>query len=474
MRGALARLGLRGRLMAVGLLGVGAALIVGGALLFAVLTAGLERTVANEARSSAQEVAAMAAQGRVPDPVPVSGAQVVQLLDAENRVVGGSATADRLTAIVTADEHARLLTGASLTVPGSRAAMGGRLTVAGVRVGAGPSATLVVAAVPTADVEASRRLIGRLLFIFFPLFVGLLAVVAWRVIGSTLRPVEALRRGAERIGAGPVGVDRLPVPRPHDEIHALATTLNGMLDRIAAAQSRQRDFVADAAHELRSPLASMRTQLEVAARLGEGADLPQGLLPEVERLSTLVDDLLLLARSGAQAAPPDREQVDLGDLAAEAAARAAAGRVPVRVQPAPPDNVPGEHRDGDVPVLASHGELLRAVANLVDNAVRHAATEVVLDVGVCTAGAELRVRDDGDGIPEADRERVFDRFARRDDARDRDHGGSGLGLAIARDLVRRNGGDILLEDASPGLQAVVRLPLAAAAGPADRGGATSG
>ena len=462
MRQRLARLGLRGRLMAVGLLGVGAALLVGGALLYAVLTAGLERTVANEARASAQEVAAMAAQGRVPDPVPVSGAQVVQLLDPDNRVVGGSATADRLTALVTTDEHARLLAGDALTIPGSRAAMGGQLTVAGVRVGAGGSSTLVVAAVPTADVVASRQLMGRLLFVFFPLFVALLAVVAWRVVGSALRPVEELRRGAERIGAGSVGVDRLPVPTARDEVHALATTLNGMLDRIAVSQERQRDFVADAAHELRSPLASMRTQLEVAERLGEGGDLPEGLLPEVQRLSALVSDLLLLARSGAEAAAPDLEDVDLLDLATEVAARASGSRVPVRVEPA---DGAGPGRSDPVVVRASHDDLLRAVANLVDNAVRHAATVVVLCAEATPAGAELRVRDDGDGIPAQDRERVFDRFARRDDARDRDHGGSGLGLAITRDLVRRNGGDVVLEDADPGLRAVLRLPTGSAEAP---------
>ncbi len=448
-------LGLRGRLMAVGLLGVGAALLAGGVLLYAVLTAGLQRTVENNARSSAQEVAAMAAQGRLPDPVPVSGAQVVQVLDADNRVVGGSATADRLTALVTPAEHRSLLDGAALTVPGSRAALTGTLLVAGARVGQGADAALVVAAVPMADVEASRNLMGRLLFVFFPLFVALLALVAWRVISSTLRPVEELRRGAERIGAGSVGVDRLPVPASRDEIGALATTLNGMLDRLAASQARQRDFVADAAHELRSPLASMRTQLEVAQRLGEGGELPADLLHEVSRLSALVDDLLLLARSGPEAGPPAAGDVDLHDLAEEVAARAAGGRVPVtvateaeRAEPAP-----------EPVVLAARGDLLRAVSNVVDNAVRHARTGVVLSSEVSAGTAELSVADDGDGIPEEARERVFDRFTRLDDARDRDRGGSGLGLAIARDLVRRSGGEIVLEDAGPGLRAVLRFPL---------------
>jgi signal transduction histidine kinase len=445
--------------MVVGTLGVTAALVAGGLLLYAVLGAGLQRTTDSEARSSAQEVAALVAQQRLPDPIPVSGAQVVQVLDADNRVVGGSATADRLTALVTSAEHRALVAGRTVVVPGSRAALTGQLTVAGAMVRTGDGGLLVIAAVPTADVEASRRLMGRLLFVFFPLFVLLLALVAWRVISSTLRPVEELRRGAERIGSGPVGVDRLPVPPTEDEIGALARTLNGMLDRIASAQQRQRDFVADAAHELRSPLASMRTQLEVAERLGEGGDLPADLLAEVRRLGSLVDDLLILARSGAEAGPLDLGEVDLLGLAEEVASRIVDPRVPVRVEP--PD--PGA---GRVLARAAYPELVRAVTNLVDNAVRHAWTEVVVTVAAAGPDAELTVRDDGDGIPEADRERVFQRFTRLDDARDRDRGGSGLGLAIARDLVRRCGGEMTLGDAAPGLRAVIRVPRASAETPA--------
>jgi len=445
-----ARLGLRGRLMALGILGVSAALVFGGLLLYAVLGAGLQRTVANEARSSADEVAALIEQQRLPDPVPVSGAAVIQVLDAENRVVGGSATADRLTSLVTVAEHRTLADGGTVVVPGGRAAMSGDLTVAGSTASTGTGTLLVVAAVPTADIEASRHLLGRLLLAVFPVLVLLLALVAWRVIGSALRPVEELRGGAERIGAGSVGLDRLPVPPTTDEIGALARTLNGMLDRIAAAQRRQRDFVADAAHELRSPLASMRTQLEVAERVGEGGELPADLLPEVSRLSALVDDLLILARSDAEVGPPHPDDVDLVRLAEEVAARPGGSRVPVRVEPPGPGTAPVRGR-------AAYEDLVRALTNLVDNAIRHARSEVVVSAARTADGAELRVRDDGAGIPEADRERVFERFTRLDEARDRDTGGTGLGLAIARDLMRRCGGDVVLESADPGLVAVIRM-----------------
>ena len=150
---------------------------------------------------------------------------------------------------------------------------------------------------------ASRQALRNALLITFPLLLAGLAAVAWRVIGWTLRPVEELRVGAERI-SGAAREERLPVPPAADEIRALAVTLNGMLDRLSAARWRQRAFVADAAHELRSPLASIQAQLEVAERLGEGGALPAELLVDVHRLSALVEDLLLLARSDADIRGP--------------------------------------------------------------------------------------------------------------------------------------------------------------------------
>ena len=455
MSGRWSRLGLRPRLLVVGVAGVAVALLLGGLLLYAVMTAALNRAVEREARVTAQEVAALVDAGRLPDVVPVTGAQVVQVLDDQYRVVAGSASADRLTPLVSADELGRLAGDGSITVPGSRTGLSGELQVAAVEAGPATGRLTVVAALPTADLETSQQVLGRLLLVFFPLFLAALAVVAWRVIGSALRPVEELRHGAEQIGGGS-SAERLPVPPTRDEVAALATTLNGMLDRLAGAQAKQQAFVADAAHELRSPLASMRTQLEVAARLGDGGDLPAGVLPEVERLSALVEDLLVLARAGDDTSTRPAEDIDALDLLEHVARRYAAARVPVCV------DVPA-HRPGYVPpaVRAPRGEVVRAVGNLVDNAVRHAATGVSLAARTRGALVELTVTDDGHGIPEQERERVFDRFARLDEARDRDSGGSGLGLAITRELVRRSGGTVRLEDAAPGVRAVVSLPRAA-------------
>jgi signal transduction histidine kinase len=454
-----ARRSLRARLMVVGLAGVAGALLVGGLLLYAATGAALDRATTAEARSSAQDVAALVNDGRLPDPVPVSGAQLVQVLDDQNRVVGGSVAADRLTPIVSPEERQQISAGAGIRVPAARAGLSGELQVAGVVAGPASNRVLVVAAVPTADLETSRRVLRTLMLVFFPVFMGLLAGIAWRVIGSALRPVEALREGAERIGEAADPTERLPVGPANDEISALATTLNRMLARLDSANEQQRAFVADAAHELRSPLASLQTQLEVAERVGEGGDLPGELLPEVTRLSTLVEDLLTLARSGQAASPRGAEPVSVPELLEEAQQRYAAARVPVRVELARAAGGPawGEHAGT---VLARHDDLTRAVGNLVDNGIRHAASAVTL--GWERHGPELwvTVRDDGHGIAEADRERVFDRFARLDEARDRDSGGSGLGLAITRELLRRNGGRVWLEDAGPGVRAVVALAAA--------------
>lgn len=453
MRHRLARLSIRARLMLIGLAGLAGALLIGGLLLYAVLTTSLGRSIEGTARASAQQVALLVNAGRMPDPVPVSGSQVVQVLDAQGRVVAGSVTADRLTSLVTPDELRRALAGEQVIVPGSRSGLSGRLQVAAVAAGAAvPTGRQysVVAAAPTADVEQSAATLRALLLWIFPLLLAVLGVIAWRVIGAALAPVEALRRGAERIDESSSETERLPVPPTRDEVSALATTLNAMLDRIGAARRKQRAFVADAAHELRSPLASMRTQLEVAQRLGEGGDLPVELLADVDRLTALVDDLLLLARADDAAATRQASEVDITELVSDVTGRYGRARVPVRTSP----GLAGRR----LKAWGSSAELTRALTNLVDNAVRHARTGVVLDATAVGHQVEVTVTDDGHGIPVEDRERVFDRFTRLDEARDRDSGGSGLGLAITRVLLRRSGGDVGLEDAAPGLRAVVRLP----------------
>ena len=439
---------LRARLMAVGVTGVALALALGSLMLYAVLTVTVNRTVDDSALASARAVAAMVDSNTVPDPLPLSGSQIVQVVDSSGAVVSASASADRLTPLLRPPELAKALAGEWISIPGATAGLAGNLRAIAVQAGPPSALRSVIVAAPVGDIEESQRVLGATLLVSYPLLVVIMALVAWRVIGWTLQPVETLRSGAARI-SGSDQDERLAVPESADEIRALALTLNDMLDRLAAARGRQRAFVADAAHELRSPLASMRTQLEVAQHLGEGGELAADLLADVARLSALVEDLLLLARAGSDANhPPARESLDVRALLVATASRYSGARVPVTVATGPA-----------VHASANPEELRRALANLVDNAVRHAGSVVSLAVRAESGRAVLTVTDDGPGIPAHERERVFERFARLDDARDRDAGGTGLGLAIVRELLRRSDGSISLQDnpSGDGLVAVVHL-----------------
>ncbi|HET6534078.1 MAG TPA: ATP-binding protein [Actinoplanes sp.] len=449
--GGVRRLSLRARLSLVSVLAVAIGLLAGGLLLVGVLNFALLRAVNTEATDTARAVANLVDQDSLSVPIPASPGVQVQVVDPQGRVRAVSATADRLVPILYPDELRGLADGDARVIPGDRIGLTGPVRVVVADAGRPGDPVRVLVARSTADVAQGVRILRVTLLVAFPLLVLLLGAVAWRVVGAALRPVEALRSGAEEI-TGAARSDRLPVPDSRDEIHRLAVTLNGMLHRLDAARARQRAFVADAAHELRSPLATMRTELEVAQRLPDSTEWPalaDDLLADVDRLSRLVDDLLLLARADdavttTRAAAAPAATVELGGLLGEVAARYPAVRYD---RPEQPVYTPG-NRDA----------LGRVVANLLDNATRHAAGEVVLTVAADGGYQRISVCDDGPGIPAADRERVFQRFTRLDDARARDAGGTGLGLAIVRELVRQHHGTVTLGDAHPGLRVDVRLP----------------
>ncbi|MGN9913629.1 sensor histidine kinase [Phytohabitans sp. LJ34] len=437
--------------MFIGVAGLALGLTVGGVMMVFALGLGLQATAEGEARQNAEGVAALVEADTVPVPLPVAGDVWVQVVDDHHRVIYASIDADRMTPVLGEDKMARARAGDSFDIEGDRPGLRGPATVVAAQ--AGPDTVLVAKSL--ADLSQSVRLLRTILLIAFPLLLIALAAVAWRVIGLTLRPVEALRSGAEEITGG-ARPGQLPLPDSHDEIHRLAVTLNGMLDRLEAARARQRAFVSDAAHELRSPLTNMRTQIEVAQRLGERTDWPavaDDLLLDTQRLSRLVDDLLLLARADEAGTRTLRAvPVELGELVTSLAER----------YPSPP--VTAAVPDDPLWISGEPEALARAVANLVDNAVRHTRTTVRVEVRADGPYHLVTVADDGPGIPVADRARVFDRFTRLDDARARDAGGAGLGLAIVRELVRRHGGTVRLADATSGtgLHAEIRLPAAPA------------
>jgi len=265
-----------------------------------------------------------------------------------------------------------------------------------------------------------------MLLVGVPVLLLLVAGMTWILFGRALAPVSAIRAKFASITANDLH-ERVPVPGTRDEVARLARTMNATLDRLERAVERHKRFVADAAHELRSPLATLRTRLELGAR--QAPRLATEALTDVERIQRLAADLLLLARLDA-GEPPGCDEVDLGQVATEEALRRIDARVPIRLEVA-----------SDVLVRGSRTHLARMIGNLLDNAVRHAESAVTVRVA---PPARVEVIDDGPGIPPEHRESVFDRFTRLDEARARDAGGSGLGLAIARDIARTHGGTLVV------------------------------
>jgi signal transduction histidine kinase len=313
----------------------------------------------------------------------------------------------------------------------------------------------VDAAVPVDQLAGTVDTLRQGLIVGLPALIAVVAALASVLVGRALRPVEAVRAEVDAI-TGSTMHRRVPVPPTGDEIGRLARTMNAMLGRLDASATRQRQFVADASHELRSPVAALRTSLEVARRNPDRADWPavaDAALAEEARLESLLDDLLLLAahdENGAAAAADG--SVDLGALAEAESARPRG--VPVDVE-----LLAGT--DGAPVVVGDADRLSRAVANLVENAARYASGAVELRVARLGDTVRLTVDDDGPGIPADDRERVFERFTRLDDGRARPEGGTGLGLAVVRSIVDQHHGRVRVEDGPlGGARLTVELPAA--------------
>ena len=380
-------------------------------LLVNALRVSLIRGLDVSARQGAVEVATLIDQNRLPSPVPVPpDTLTVQVLDAQGRITDVSPGADRLVPMLPpAQAQAAARTGQARMLAGPPLGMPSLLRV--VAVGASGH-QVVIAAISYAQASDSLATLAKALAIGTPLLFGLLALVTWLVTGYTLRPIAALRRGAAEVTA--TGVPRdLPVPPARDEVRSLAVTLNDMLSRLADAQQFQRDLVSDTAHELRSPIASIRAQLEVALDHPDGldwAETARDVHADTLRLARLTEDLLLLARLDEQQLR--RKPTDLSALCGSVAARYATARVPVRADAC--------SRHGAPCVVAGDPDALsRLLVNLLDNAVRHAASQVCVSVREDDGWAVLTVTDDGPGIPPEDAERAFGRFSRLDNARSR-------------------------------------------------------
>ncbi|MGB5151151.1 MAG: HAMP domain-containing sensor histidine kinase [Mycobacterium sp.] len=306
----------------------------------------------------------------------------------------------------------------------------------------------VLAAVTLNGVDNSVRTAERLLWLGVPALASVTALATFAATGRALRPVEAIRTRVAAMSDRDLD-QRVPVPATRDEIGRLATTMNALLARLQGAQRVQRQFVADASHELRSPLATITAGLDlVHSRNGRDAARLTAMREEAQRLDRIIGDLLLLARADERGLLPRTVDVDLDELVYTEQLRL---REISRLQ-----------IDVDVVAVRIRGDgsqLARMLRNLVENAVRHSNGRIAIRLRPEAGGAILEVADDGPGIPFADRDRIFTRFVRLDAARDRTAGGTGLGLAIVAEVVGAHGGRVeVLDHPGGGALFRVRLP----------------
>jgi signal transduction histidine kinase len=425
----------RVRTTAAAVLVVGAAMVVGAVVLVTVLRSTLTDEVRTATRLRADDVAALIEASAEPDAMPVGDADdlFVQVVGPDGALVAASPEAEgsgpiddlrpgesRLVEVETDDDAYLAVAVAAETEAGPRT---------------------VIAARTLEERDETVRTVALGLALGIPVLLIVVGATTWFVVGRALAPVDAMRREVDEISAAELH-RRVPTPGSSDEIGRLARTLNRMLDRLEQAQARQQRFVSDASHELRSPVASIRQHAEVARAHPDRMrveDLAETVLAEDLRVQRLVEDLLLLARLDERPGL-GRRAVDLDDLVFEEADRLR--------------HETGLHIDSTAVsagrVEGDRAALRRALRNLGDNAGRHAHGRVALSLAERDGSVALTVDDDGSGIPEAERERVLERFVRLDEARDRDAGGSGLGLAIVAEVVRAHGGTVTITDSALG------------------------
>ncbi|MDQ6727473.1 MAG: ATP-binding protein [Actinomycetota bacterium] len=429
---------------------VGVALVIGAASLLVVLRRSMVTGIDQSARSRGTDVATQAHQGALPLTLSVPGEEdaLVQVVDARGQVVASSTNLEGEAAIAT---FAPPASGAA-TRTLSNLPVGGGHSFRVVAVGADTSRGRVTVYVATslAGVDDTIQTVQGILLAGSPLLLMLVAAMTWVIVGRALRPVEAIRAQVEEISMHALD-RRVPEPSGDDEISRLAGTMNAMLGRLQTATDRQRRFVGDASHELQSPLASVRAELEVALAHRDQANWPAiaaEVLEEGDRMERLVRDLLFLARVDEAAPRPVARLIDLDDIVLEEVHRLnSSSRVTIDTT-----------RVSSGPVQGRRDELQRVVRNLLDNAQRFATSSVTVSVRTLDGQVELVVADDGPGVPDEERERIFDRFAGLADSRHHQEGGTGLGLAIVREIVVGHGGTIVSESRGPGARLVVTIP----------------
>jgi len=444
----------RVRLAVSAMVVVAITLALGGAGLVWLLHRSLIHGLASRAAAEAGDVASLAAEGSLPTRLPLRPSVAAQVVDGHGRplaaspeLLGRPPISDRRPAV-----------GTTVTVPaaGVLAASESDIVVA-TAVNSPAGVRYVYAVVSDDPADDSAKTVALLLVVALPLLALAAGGFAWVLAGRALRPVEAIRTEVGDITASDLH-RRVSESGSNDEIGRLARTMNAMLARLEAASDQQRRFVSDASHELRSPLAALLAQLEVARAHPGSANWPEvagAVGEEADRLWHLVDDLLLLARGDEGHLVPRHEAVDLDDLVlAEGNRLRAQGRVAVDLRSVSAGRVSGDRE-----------QLRRVVRNLADNAEHHAVSAIAFEVHADGPWVEVVVADDGPGIPPEERGHIFERFARLDEGRGRHEGGTGLGLAIVGAVVGAHGGTVEVADSPRGARIVVRLPVEEDSGP---------
>ncbi len=438
------------RITAAATVAVAVALVAGGFGLVFLLQAGVVRTIRGDAQLRAAEVAALAQRGPLPPllpPLTASRLTLVQVVGVDGQLRAASGPLAGRLPLVAAGEESRRGEIRRLDDLGD---LDGPWLIQVLPVSLDGRPAHVVVATSLADLRSSVGVLGKLLLAGLAVLVALVAALCWLVVGRALRPIEAMRAEVDAITARELD-RRVPEPPTGDEVGRLARTMNEMLDRLERSSAAQRRFGEDASHELRTPVANIRTAIEVALAHPERTNWPAvaaDVLLQDERAQQLIDEMLVLARTDGGRLERAARPVDLAAIA-RAAAKGGGGGITV-----------GAMASAPVVVLADPTHLARIVANLVDNATRFARSAVSVAVERVGAWGVLSVEDDGPGVGQAERERVFERFVRLDHHRDRVSGGSGLGLAIVRELVEAAGGTVALEGPAPTSRVVVRIPAA--------------
>ncbi len=433
---------IRIRTAALATLVVAVALVVAATALVVLQRRTLTDNVDTAVRLRAEDITSLLIEGTLPEELTVLNAEVslVQVLDDGGRIVGASENIlelEPLAADLSPGEATDIRTVSGLPIDFDEDF---RVLTRSVETPSGVYTVVVGASLDEVN-ESSQSLVNLLRW-GVPILVLLVAGGTFLLVGRALSPVEGIRREVAGITSQQLA-RRVPEPATDDEIGRLARTMNEMLDRLEVAQEKQERFVGDASHELRSPLASMRTQVEVDLEHPGHAPWQETMTAvqeEVVRMQRLVEDLLLLARSDAQSLDGQYELLDLDDIVlAEAEAQRDAPAITIDTSGVSAGQVRGDAR-----------QLPRLVRNLLENAIRFGRSRVVLTLSEARGLTVLAVDDDGGGVPGEQRERVFERFTRLDSARDREHGGAGLGLAIARAIAEAHGGTLEIEDSALG------------------------